>query len=179
MKEGEQMSNQVLNAIADRRSNRGYKQTPVAKETLDAILKAAVESPSARNSQPWRFTVVQNQSVIKEINDEANSILNRTDDIFYGAPAVIFISADASSKWGVIDSGIAVQTIALAAHSLGLGSVILGLPDAAFSGPRNDYFNKLLKFPEKHDFVIAIAIGEATVTKEAHPVEPDRIFYIN
>jgi nitroreductase len=172
------MTNPTLAAIADRRSNRGYKPDQISKEQLDAILKAAEQSPSARNAQPWHFTVVQNQNIIKEINDEANSILERTDDIFYGAPTAIFISCDKESKWGRLDSGIAVQTIALAAHSLGLGSVILGLPDPAFTGPRADYFNKLLKFPETHDFAVAIAIGIPTVTKEAHPIEPFRITFI-
>jgi nitroreductase len=71
-----------------------------------------------------------------------------------------------------------VQNIALAAHSLGLGSVILGLPDAAFTGSRGDHFNKLLKFPENHVFAVAIAIGVPNATKEAHPIEPGRIDYI-
>ena len=173
------MTNPVLTAIADRRSNRGYKPEQITKEQLDAILMAAGQSPSARNAQPWHFTVVQNQSIIKEVNDEANSILNRTDDIFYGAPTAIFISCDSSSKWGRLDSGIATQTIALAAHSLGLGSVILGLPDAAFTGPKADYFNRLLKFPEGHQFAVAIAIGIPTVTKEAHPIEPNRITIVD
>ena len=172
------MTNPVLTAIADRRSNRGYKPDQITQEQLDTILTAARQSPSARNAQPWHFTVVQNQSVIKEVNDEANSILERTDDIFYAAPTVIFISCDSSWKWGRHDSGIAVQTMALAAHSIGLGSVILGLPDAAFKGARADYFKKLLKFPDTHEFAIAIAIGIPTVTKEAHAFEPDRITMI-
>ena len=173
------MSNPVLNAISDRRSIRGYKPGPITKEQLDAILKAAMESPSARNLQPWHFTVVHNQPIIKEVNDEANKIFGRTDDIFYGAPTAIFISSDTSNeKWGRLDSGIAVQTIALAAQSLGLGSVILGLPDAAFKGPRAEYFNNLLKFPEGHQFAVAIAIGIPNTTKEAHPFEPNRISYI-
>ncbi|MCL2665304.1 MAG: nitroreductase family protein [Defluviitaleaceae bacterium] len=172
------MGNPVLEAIADRRSNRGYKSEQISKEQLDALLLAAAQSPSARNSQPWHFTVVQNQELIKEVNDEANSILGRTDGIFYGAPTVIFISCDNSAKWGRLDSGIAVQTIALAAHSLGLGSVILGLPDAAFTGPRGEYFKQLLKFPDKKDFAVAIAVGIPTVTKEAHPIEPDLVTYI-
>jgi nitroreductase len=169
------MNNPVLAAIADRRSNRGYKPDQITKEQLDFILIAAEQSPSARNAQPWHFTVVQNQSIIKEVNDEANKILERTEDIFYNSPTAIFISCDSSSKWGRLDSGIAVQTIALAAHALGLGSVILGLPDAAFTGARADYFSKLLKFPEGHEFAVAIAIGIPTVTKEAHPIEPGRI----
>ena len=92
---------------------------------------------------------------------------------------MIFISCDAGSKWGRLDSGIATQTIALAAHSLGLGSVILGLPDPAFTGPQADYFKKLLKFPEGHEFAVAISIGIPATTKDAHPIQPDRIDYIN
>jgi len=65
----------------------------------------------------------------------------------------------------------------LAAVSL-LGSVILGLPAAAFKGPRTDYFAKLLKFPTTHEFAIAIAVGCPDGAKEAHPVEDGRIDYV-
>jgi nitroreductase len=173
------MSNPVLSAIADRRSIRGYKPQGVTKEQLDALLKAAVESPSARNAQPWHFTVVQNKGVVAEVNAEASKNLGRSGDIFFDAPLVIFISCSATDRWARLDSGIAVQNLALAAHSLGLGSVILGLPDAAFTGPRGDYFNKLLKFPSGHSYAVAIAIGIPATTKEAHPVEPDRIDFVN
>jgi nitroreductase len=172
------MTNPILAAIADRRSNRGYKPEQLTKEQLDAIMTAAEQAPSARNAQPWHFTVVQDQAVVKEVNDEANLRLERTDDIFYGAPTVIFISSEGESKWSRLDSGIAAQTIALAAHSLGLGSVILGLPDAAFSGDKAGYLSKLLKFPGGHKFAVAIAIGIPTATKEAHPIEPGRVDYI-
>ena len=172
------MSNPVLEAIASRRSNRGYAPEQLTQEQLEALLTAAGQAPSARNAQPWHFTVVQDASIIKEVDDEANAILGRADSIFYGAPTVIFISADSASKWGRLDSGIAVQTIALAAQALGLGSVILGLPDAAFTGPRAGYFKERLKFPEGHDFTVAIAVGTPTATKEAHPVEPSRITFL-
>ena len=90
----------------------------------------------------------------------------------------IFISADRESNWGKLDSGIAVQNIAIAAQSLGLGSVILGLPAAAFNGPRGAYFNELLKFPDTHEFAVAIAVGYPDGTKEAHPVEDGRVSYV-
>lgn len=169
------MSNPVLNAIADRRSIRGYDPKQISQEQLDILLKAAVQSPSARNAQPWHFSVVQSASILREINDEANKNLGRDEDIFHGAPTVIFLSCKADERWPRLDSGIAVQTIALAAHSLGLGSVILGLPDAAFTGPRGHHFNTLLKFPKGYSFAVAIAVGIPAATKEAHPVEPNRI----
>ena len=177
------MINPVLTAIADRRSNRAYKKDPITEEQLNVILTAAVQAPSARNAQPWHFTVVRNNAaLLGEINAEVRKNTDRDiDDVFYGAPTVIFISANVNGptpKWARLDCGIAVQTIALAAHSIGLGTVILGMPDAAFTGPRQDYFNKLLKFPDTYEFAIAVAIGEALDTKAAHPVEPDKIAYV-
>ena len=177
------MENPVLNAISGRRSNRAYKQAQVSKDKLDAVLIAAGQAPSARNAQPWHFSVVQNAGALKEFNAEVSKNLGQdVGDIFYAAPTVIFIAANVNGptpRWARLDCGIAVQTIALAAHSLGLGTVILGMPEAAFAGPRGDYFNKLLKFPDKYEFAIAIAIGEAADTKAAHPVEPDIITYVD
>jgi nitroreductase len=173
------MSNPVLTAIADRRSIRAYTPQQLTKEQLDTLLLAAAQSPSARNSQPWHFSVVQNPAILAEINKETSKTFNQDfGDIFYAAPTAIFISCDASSRWGRLDCGIAAQTVALAAHSLGLGSVILGLPEGAFTGPRADYFNKLLQFPEGYSFAVAIALGVPAGTKEAHPIEPDRVTYI-
>ena len=173
------MNNSVLTAIAERRSIRAYRAEKVSQEQIDLLLKAAEEAPSARNAQPWHFTVVQDSAVLKEIHDEAiKNLKQERDDIFYAAPLVIFISADGENPFGRLDAGIAVQNIALAAHSLGLGSVILGLPDFAFSGARKAYFEALLKFPAAYHFAIAIAIGVPAATKEAHPVQDGHITYI-
>ncbi|MDR0598296.1 MAG: nitroreductase [Treponema sp.] len=173
------MSNPVLNAIAERRSIRSYKAEKITREQVDVLLKAAVEAPSARNSQPWHFSVTQNRAILDEINAEVSAVLkNDVGDIFHGAPAVIFLSCDAESRWARLDCGIATQTIALAAHSIGLGTVILGMPDPAFTGPRKDHFNALLKFPAGHSFAVAVAVGVPAGTKNAHPVEPDRISFV-
>ncbi|MDR3315664.1 MAG: nitroreductase [Coriobacteriales bacterium] len=171
-------TNTVLQAISDRRSIRGYKPEQISGGELSALLKAALESPSANNAQPWHFTVVQNPKLLDEINAEVVKNLEGVSDIFYGAPTVIFISSDPESRWGRIDSGIAVQTIALAAQGLGLGSVILGLPDFAFAGDKREHFTVALKFPQGQTFAVAIAVGYPTTTKEAHPNEPDRIDHV-
>jgi len=174
------MENPILKAIAERRSIRAYKNEKITREQFDIILKAAVQAPSARNSQPWHFSVVQNRAILDDITAEVKKNLNQEmADIFHGAPAAIFLSCDPVSRWARLDCGIAVQTIALAAHSIGLGTVILGRPEPAFTGPRGDYFNKLLKYPEGHSFAVAIAIGVPAGTKDAHPIEPDRISLIN
>jgi nitroreductase len=174
------MDNPVLTAISERRSIRSYTDQKLTKEQLDVLLKAAGEAPSARNAQPWHFSVTQNRAIIDEVNAEISKAVGKElGDVFHGAPAVIFLSSDPTARWARLDCGIATQTIALAAHSIGLGTVILGYPDHAFIGPRGDYLNQLLKFPQGQAFAVAIAVGVPAGTKEAHPVEKDRIVFID
>ncbi|MDR2360288.1 MAG: nitroreductase [Oscillospiraceae bacterium] len=174
------MSNEVLRAISDRRSIRSYTPEQITQEQLDAILKAAVESPSARNSLPWHFSVTQNQEIIRDVNERACAALAKqggfygsVKDIFYNAPTVIFISTDKrANPWAMLDCGIAAQSIMLAAHSLGLGTVPLGLPASAWDGGANDAeLNAKLGFPDGYEFALAIAVGHIGATKEPHPLK--------
>jgi len=48
----------IVEAIRSRKSIRGYKSTPVAKETLKEILNIAARAPSSDNAQTWELTVV-------------------------------------------------------------------------------------------------------------------------
>jgi len=48
----------ALDAIAGRRSVRGFLPDPVPQATLRAILQVAARAPSGTNSQPWLVTVV-------------------------------------------------------------------------------------------------------------------------
>ena len=186
------MENQTLALIANRRSHRAYEKTPLTQAQLDALLKAAVESPSAVNRQPWHFTVVRNQALLDEMNRAIwEQMMKRRPEmrsrrfedsnfhVFYHAPTVIFISGMPDNSYTPIDGGIAVENIALAAESLGLGSVILGMPRDAFAGERAEEFRRALHFPEGWDFVIAIAVGVPADTKDAHPIGADKISFVD
>ena len=112
------MTNAVLQAIADRRSNRGYAPRQLTEEELGAILTAAVQAPSARNTQPWHFSVVQNAALLKEFSDDYNALQKADpgrDILFFEAPTVVFISTpiEAPTKFSQIDCGIAAQNMAL------------------------------------------------------------------
>ena len=51
----------VLEAIRSRRSTRAYLAKPVSKETMERLLEAAMEAPSAINMQPWEVVVVSGE----------------------------------------------------------------------------------------------------------------------
>jgi len=184
------MSNQVLETIQKRRSHRRYLPRQLSQEQLDALLAAALQSPSGMNSQPWHFSVVQDASLLGRINAAAHkqaALLSPeqrsprfTDpafDIFYHAPTAILISA-ADTPYAAVDCGIAVQSMALAAESLGLGSVIVALVRHAFEGPNGPDFERELGFPAKYRFVISIAIGFPDDDKPAHPINGDKVTLI-
>ncbi len=177
----------VLKAISDRRSHRAYQQGQISEEILDAILKAGLEAPSARNRQPWSFSVVQDAELIQEVHDAAAEAMGRKGSprfadpefqMFYHAPTVIFIFGEKEFSWTQVDCGIAVENMALAAEGLGVGSVILGLPKPAFAGEKADRLREKLRCPEGYDFVIALALGYASDTKDAHDLREEKIIRI-
>ena len=177
----------VLQAISERRSHRAYKEEQLPEEVLSAILRAGLESPSARNRQPWHFSVVQNPELIQAVHDEAAKVMGKgggrfTDpgfQIFYHAPAVVFIFGEKDFSWTQVDCGIAVENMALAAEGQGVGSVILGLPAPAFRGERAEEMRARLGCPEGYDFVIALALGYSTDTKDPHDLREEKISRID
>lgn len=186
------MNNAVLDTIAARRSHRAYEATPVTDKQLDALLKACMDAPSAVNRQPWHVSVVRNQALLHEMNAELRAQMMQREasersprfadpsfDVFYHAPLVLFLSANPDWRYSALDCGIAVQNIALAAESMGLGSVILGMPRDAFAGSRREEFEKALGFLSGEVFQIAIAIGVPADNKDAHPVHEGHVSYID
>lgn len=182
--------NQVIKAIMERRSIRDFKPETLTAEQIDALQKAALASPSAVNRQPWHFSFVYNQDLLARISSEVldsfrrngnQELLDRMkarhESIFYGAPLVVFISVPGTPEksWYDIDAGIAVQNLAIAAQSLGLGSCIIGMAAEAFRGAAANEFTDALKFPLNYEFSISIAIGHAAVSKEAHEMRTEKI----
>lgn len=185
--------NEVLKAIQDRRSTRGFSDVQLTDAELQALVDAALAAPTARNAQSWHFSVVQNQELLDAFCREAaermrNSMpagsRGRFDSdsyhLFYHAPTVIFISRpeECANSFADIDCGIACENIAIAAQGLGLGSVIIGLAKDLFLSERGEYYNRAFGFPEGYRFAIAIVVGHNTVTKEAHPIGEGKVNYV-
>lgn len=170
--------NEVLKAIQDRRSTRGFSDVQLAEEQLQALIDAALASPTARNTQMWHFSFVQDKSVLNALSDHMAQLIGKPEfNVFYNAPTVAFISRpiECANRFVDVDCGIACQNIVLAAQGMGLGSVIIGMVMDAFLSEKGEEYNKAVGIPEGHRFSIAIALGNNTVTKEAHPIEEGKV----
>lgn len=182
--------NEVMKAILDRRSTRGFNDVQLTEEQLQTLIDAALASPTARNTQMWHFSVVQNKELLDQFNKElAELIASRLPEgargrfeendfhVFYNAPTVIFISrpVECDNRFVEVDCGIACENIVLAAQGMGLGTVIIGMAKDLFLSERGAYYNEAFGFPEGYEFSIAVVVGNNTVTKEAHPIGEDKV----
>jgi nitroreductase len=57
----------AIKIIKDRRSIRQYTDEPVSEEQLEMILEAARQAPSGENAQPWRFIIVKDEAMRKQL----------------------------------------------------------------------------------------------------------------
>lgn len=125
--------NFVIEVIFRRRSIRRYQDRPVEREKLDILLQAAMAAPSAMNCRPWEFVIVT----------EAEKLEQFRRRLVFGnrnAPAAIVVCGNprrsknpAAHLFWVQDCAAATENIMLAATSLGLGTVWIGVyPVLAF-----------------------------------------------
>ncbi len=90
---------------------------------------------------------------------------------FYGAPHGIFLFHDSSlSTWSIFDMGLFAQSIMLAAHAHGLGTV-----PQAFLTDYAKYIKEFLGIPETKRLVIGISIGYPDFTSPVNQFRTDRI----
>jgi len=92
---------------------------------------------------------------LEEAGLEFNSFINEGSCKFYGAPVAIILCLDnAFSKARLVDMGIVLAYLLLAAHSFDLGTCPIGLLSAY-----EDDIKDILDIPENKDVVIGLALG--------------------
>ena len=114
-----------MNSIYSRVSIRRYLDKPVEKEKTEAILRAAMQAPSAANQQPWEFYVVINKEKLEELS-KVSPYAGMTKN----APAAIvsvYRKDCMIPQYAEIDLSIAMENLWLETDAQGLGGVWLGI----------------------------------------------------
>ncbi|MDR3120392.1 MAG: nitroreductase family protein [Clostridiales bacterium] len=185
--------NETLAVINKRYSCRAYTDQTVPDESLRAAAEAGAAAPSANNSQRWSIAVVSDKKLVDELEAEGlrtiaampdktlhERIQSRGVGLFYNAPAIVVVSTDqAGGDGALLDCGIVVENITIAAASLGIASCICGLAGLAFSDDQKAaYFKEKLKFPDGYRFGMAILLGYEKAPGTPHAIDPSKIAYI-
>lgn len=116
------MKNEVLSAIAARRSCRAYQPEQIKPEELQAVVEAGTWAPTALNRQSPVIVAVQDKATRDQLSAMNAQIMGRDGDPFYGAPTVLVVLADRTIPTYVEDGSLVLGNLLLAASSIGLGS---------------------------------------------------------
>ena len=171
--------------VYDRRSVRDYTNQIVSEDTVDELLDAAIQAPSAMNEQPWAFVVIQDQELLKRYSERAKSLVLKSPqvatkkpqlqamlaapefNVFYNSSTLIVIYAKPIGQHPDWDCCLAAENLMLAATDKGLATCPIGLAWLLFD---QEDVKAELKVPGHYVGVLPIIVGYPAQT----PIAPDR-----
>ena len=179
----------VLNAIKNRRSIRKFKPDSVSDEQIKTLIESARLAPSGTNSQPWRFVVVKDDEIKKELQQAAHNqrhvgmspvVIVCCADInaFYEFPQRVdelvdsgalpaksrsfFVPAIKKSLESTSKSNLhiaAAGNTAIAITNIMLQAVEMGLGTCWVRWYNDDKVKEILNIPEHVDVVALLPVG--------------------
>ncbi len=157
-------NNYFLDLVRKRYSCRSYINKSIQREKIERCLEAARLAPSACNSQPWRFIVVEAGSLKDKLCKKAFSGIYSMNGFVAGAPVLVVVIREASKcvtrlgglvrglDFALVDIGIASEHFVLQATEEGLATSWIGCFDS-------DAVKSILGLPKKVRVDILISLG--------------------
>jgi nitroreductase len=169
--------NAVIENIRKRRSVRAYDSKPVPRDIINTVIGSGNEAPSAMNSQPWRFVVVEDKGakkkllgaalpqakkiteMVKDVDPERYESIKKRyadlpDPVYYSAPAIVFVIG--RGRYAAHSCPLACENMMLTAASLGLGSCWVGFGAMVLDDPEA---RKLLELADDESIFGPILLG--------------------
>ena len=173
------MTNEVIQNIITRRSIKQYKDQQITDEELQTVLDAGLYAPSGMGMQSPVMVVVQDKDTMVQIVRMNAAVMNATSNPYYDAPTVILVLAPTDRTTYIEDASCVLDTMMLAAHSIGLGSRWIHREKEMFRTEEGRALMKKWGVPEGHTGVGALSLGYPDgEPKEAAPRREGRIIYV-
>jgi coenzyme F420-0:L-glutamate ligase/coenzyme F420-1:gamma-L-glutamate ligase len=180
------MSHNFLDMIKSRQSIRKYSSQKISQDVLSSILEAVRWAPSAHNSQPWRFIVIEDCDTKKKLaesmarrwekqlktdgvtQEQRKSLIEASIKRFTQPPVIIIACMTMEDMDKYPDTGrkkaefvMAVQSVAAALENLLLAAQSKGLGTCWYCAPLfcQDEVRKILKIPQTVDPQALITLG--------------------
>ncbi|MCX6327400.1 MAG: nitroreductase family protein [Bacteroidia bacterium] len=138
--------NNVVDVILKSYSAKVFTTIPVSDSDIDLIVKCGMKAPSGRNTQPWKFTVVKDQTITGEI------LQNIT------AGNILIIISGQEKQDGTVDPfncALATENMYVAAQSLSLGAHIYAGPVSII----NTNLKDKLGIPADYKAITVLRVG--------------------
>jgi nitroreductase len=138
------------------RQVREFTAQPPSAAQLDAILEVARWTGSSKNTQPWRFILIRDVSVIREIANAGMTLTRSLQSATAAIAIVLPVNPDQATSLA-FDEGRAAERILIAAGMIGLAGAIAWL-----KGPARPVASGLLGLPPDRMIRTIMALGHPT-----------------
>lgn len=162
--------------VQRRRSIRKFTDQPLDQEDVHAILRAALMSPTSKNSRVWQFVVVDKPDVLARLAQSKSA----GAEFLSGAPLAVAVCGDAeSSDMWVEDGSIAAISMQYQAAELGLGScwAQMRLRGHADGTSADEVIRELLHLPDTVSVLCVLGFGHPAI--ERKPQDEDKLKWEN
>ncbi|MCL1938960.1 MAG: nitroreductase family protein [Candidatus Azobacteroides sp.] len=162
--------NHFAELVANRRSVRQYADKPLLPSEVELIMKAALMSPSSKNSRSWQFVLVEDKEMLQNLS-ASKSVGSAF--VAHCALAVAVLTDPLASEAYVEDAAIAATYIQLQAEELGLGSCWVQIRgrERADGYDSEQFVRDLLEIPSNLAVECLIAIGHKAKAEKPHSEE--------
>lgn len=160
----------LIDLVKLRQSVRKYSDKTVEREKIELCIEAARYAPSACNSQPWKFIIVDDPELRQKVAGEAYSAVLNINKFALQSPVMIALVMEKAAtlsqvggriknkEFSLIDIGIAAEHFCLQAAESGLGTCMIG------------WFNenkvkKILGIPPRKTVALLFTIGYSAEEK--------------
>lgn len=168
----------MLKVIENRFSPREYLEKDVEQENIDEVIKAGLLAPSGKNMQEGIIIQVSNKKVRDELSKVNASVMNGTNDPFYGAPVVLIV-AHKVSAFAELNGAAMIENMLLEAENQGLGARWI---NRAKESLKTEFGKKLLEGlgldPDLYVGVGNVILGYSNQENPNHGIKENRVFYI-
>ena len=169
----------MLEEIYSRVSTRDFSDEEIAPEELNQIILAGMAAPVGRGRyDTLNLTVVTNPEILKEISTAEDYSGTRPRAPLYGATTLIVVSSKLPENADIEYSNVGsiIQTMALAARKLGIGSIYLWTCIASLK--KHPEIIEKLGLPEGFTPISALGVGYSNASLEIH-TRPRHIISVN
>lgn len=174
-----------LDLAKKRQSTRKYSSKPIPREIIDKCIEAGRIAPSACNSQPWFFVILDDEKTKNQFAENIFSGIYSMNSFAKNAPVLIAVITEKSTcaarlggyfkgtQYNLIDIGIVCEHIVLQAAEEGIGTCWIGWFN-------EKYAKKSLQLPSSKKIDIIISMGypaEETRVKSRKDLEAIRKYH--
>ncbi|NMA70217.1 MAG: NAD(P)H-dependent dehydrogenase/reductase [Desulfitobacterium sp.] len=152
--------------LQKRRSIRKYTDAPIEQEKIDQLIRAALLSPTSRNSRPWEFIFVDDKELLEKLSHSKAG----AQPIGKSVLGIVVCADPQKSDVWIEDTSIATILLQLQAQDLGLGSCWIQIRERMHKEgvTAEEYVKEILGIPENLKVLSIVSIGYPAENRPEH-----------